>query len=1164
MRDDWDQLFFVTEVEAVTEDLQVDGLDCRWFRSPSIAHPAVILYVHGGGFRLGSLNSHQKLMSDIACIAQCQVLGVNYQCMPDAVFPIQLEQVVGVYRWLIDRGHAAKNVLIAGDSAGGSIAAGLMQWIKQDLTETLPQPAGAILLSAWLDLTLSGESYVSREGKDPVHQTRMLESLARLYAGQETDLENPLLSPLFGDLAGLPPTLLQVGDHEVGLSDSITYAEKMQAAGARAQISVWPEMIHVFQMFPDELPDARKAIQEIGTFVHTIVPVTERKPAPYVSRSKVNPPPASDREIKRVSLLDDVGDHQSTRKLTLLQAPAGYGKSTAMCQVLERFRQQGVTTLWLNFDDADNDMSRFLAAFGLAVAPYSKKLTEASYKSPRNQELAHWIIESLNAIAEPTAIFFDNLEAIRNPAVLGLIARGIEALATNCCIFIASRTAPPIGLAKLAARDQLNSIQIADLRFNESETRDFFVKHLDSEILDEQTRQLYRRTDGWPVALKLAALALHGKTNAEQHIANFSGTNAAVAAYLAEEVLISLPASTQDFLLQSSIFDEISVSICDRVLQRSDSKAVLDDLQARNLFVSNSNEQSDLFQYHSLFRDFLRTQLPRRHPQVVGKLHRSAGQVYLDHGRPIPAIRHTLKAGDADLALELLNQYADQLVSHGRIGLLTQLLDQISPRRLDEHVHLKLIYALCLTYTRGPRPAYELVANLDESSLPADSAAHLIALRSVQLGMMDRIQEAHDNGLAAQEKMTDSAPNARIILSQALTQTSIILGEHQKARAFCDRARFAPSSNVDIFNLVLAESAESGMELMAGQLRQARRRIDLAIERKRNDENRRGRGIAMASIQLAEILYEQGDSESARPLLATNSALVQDMGPPDSLIAANVVYSRILADEGDYEHALQLLIELETSGHRLHLPRVVASARLERSRLWLEQGDINGAREQLELARRTYDWDGAKMLWFAANDTLNPEITELRWYLRNGNTDKALPLARTLLKSAEHARRVRRTLKLRVLLAEAQFKNGDHNAAFRTMNNALHFAAQEGFVSTFLEEGPALTPLFNEMGVSAPGFHQVGQSNDGHPMKHVQAPSMEQANAAMPNDARLTKKEMDVLSVLAMGLSNIAMAEKLFVSESTIRTHLRNINSKLNARSRTEALSIARQLGLIG
>ena len=888
----------------------------------------------------------------------------------------------------------------------------------------------------------------------------------------------------------------------------------------------------------------------------------------YISHAKIRAPKQPPDEVPRSSLVNELSTHPSIRKLTVLQAPAGYGKSTTMRQVMAEYEKRDFVTMWLNLDEADNDLSRFLAAWRQAVAPVADQFSDENYLSVSDEELAHLIIDGCMIVMHPTVVFFDNMEVIRNPAVLGLITRGIAALPENFRIFASSRTAPDIGLTRLAAKGQLRLVDADALRFNIEETQSLLAQK-DSDVLSlspQQIQRLYQSTSGWPAALKLATFALEGKPNADKVINNFSGTDAAVAAYLAEEVLTSLPPETQEFLLWSSIFEEMDVGICDQVLQREDSLSMLEDLQQRNLFISSSVENTDLYRFHSLFRDFLQTQLQRRHPKQLTQLHHTASQVYLKQERTIPAIRHALKSGENELALQLLEDNVDKLLSQGRIGLLTNLIGQLSRNMLDQHLHLKLVYALCITYTRGPQEAYGLLMDMDDSELPAKLKAYLLALRPMQLGMMDRIEEAHSQGMAALSQVKAQSVNAQIILSQCLTQTSIILGEHAQAREFCDQSRQSSGEKPDIFNLLLAESAESSIDLMAGHLKQASARIKLAMTQQSEHKihNHRGRGVTMASIQLAEILYERDECSTALPLLITNSALVQDMGPPDALITASVIFSRIVDSEGDYEHALQLLIELESSGHRLNLPRVVASARLERSRLWLAHGDPQGALEQLKLAQQSYDWKQTENLWFAANDTLTPDIVHLRWLLRTGESNKALPMARNQLKAAERSGHARRALKLRILLAEAMFVSGDHNSARRNMKLAIEFAEQEGFARTFVEEGPSLIPLFNDMGVSHSPLKKTQDGTPANTTTSSTALTPQQVIAAMQEEDRLTNKEMKVLSVLAMGLSNKAMAEKLFVSESTVRTHLRNINLKLHAKNRTEAVSIAREMGLIG
>lgn len=269
MRTSWDKLFAGDLGDVQLQDLEIKGMKSRWIRAAEVTSPAAVLYIHGGGFRLGSVNSHQKLMSDIATASGCQVLGINYRLLPDYHFPAPLEDVLTAYRWLLDQGFNSEHIIIAGDSAGGGLAASLLQLIRQQ--EELPMPGGVVLLSPWLDMTLSGDSYDSRAEQDPVHQKKMLQVIASQYAGDDNALDTPLLSPLFGDLRKLPPTLIQVGDCEVGLDDSVSYSREAEAAGSPIQLSIWPEMIHVFQMFADDLEPGREAIQEISVFIRAII-----------------------------------------------------------------------------------------------------------------------------------------------------------------------------------------------------------------------------------------------------------------------------------------------------------------------------------------------------------------------------------------------------------------------------------------------------------------------------------------------------------------------------------------------------------------------------------------------------------------------------------------------------------------------------------------------------------------------------------------------------------------------------------------------------------------------------------------------------------------------------------------------------------------------------
>ncbi|MDO8864105.1 alpha/beta hydrolase [Haliea sp. E1-2-M8] len=266
MRRDWDELFWNDSQPCDYEDTTLGGVAVRWIDAPGANRDRVCVYFHGGGYKMGSVVSHHELMVRISAAANCRVLGVNYRLTPEHCFPAPLEDGLAVYRTLLEHGFDAAEVALVGDSAGGGLAASLLLAIR---SEHLPLPCATVLLSAWLDMSLSGDSYESRSQSDPIHQKSMLQAIAQQYLGEGVDPRQASASPLFGKLHRLPPILLQVGECEVGLDDSRAFADKLRESGGQVQLSVWDHMIHVFQQFGNDLPEARQAIAEIGEFLQT-------------------------------------------------------------------------------------------------------------------------------------------------------------------------------------------------------------------------------------------------------------------------------------------------------------------------------------------------------------------------------------------------------------------------------------------------------------------------------------------------------------------------------------------------------------------------------------------------------------------------------------------------------------------------------------------------------------------------------------------------------------------------------------------------------------------------------------------------------------------------------------------------------------------------------
>ncbi len=263
MRADWEAAFQPCMIAASHQRVCANGIDGEWI-SANAQHDKAILYFHGGGFRLGSVSSHRELIARISAASGCRVLAINYRLAPEHRFPAQLEDAAAAYAWMLSQGLRSEDIAFVGDSAGGNLVLSTMLDLRE---RRQALPAAGILMSPWTDLAATGASYVSRADADPIHQRPMILALAKNYLGKDGDPRHPLASPLYADLASLPPLLIQVGDRETVLDDSIMFADKARAAGTEVELQVWDGMIHVFQMFAAELPEACQAIDSIAAFL---------------------------------------------------------------------------------------------------------------------------------------------------------------------------------------------------------------------------------------------------------------------------------------------------------------------------------------------------------------------------------------------------------------------------------------------------------------------------------------------------------------------------------------------------------------------------------------------------------------------------------------------------------------------------------------------------------------------------------------------------------------------------------------------------------------------------------------------------------------------------------------------------------------------------------
>ena len=890
--------------------------------------------------------------------------------------------------------------------------------------------------------------------------------------------------------------------------------------------------------------------------------------------SKLTPPFPKAGQIERPRLV-----HLATKarwaRLILIQAPAGFGKTTMMLQIRARLVAGGIPCAWLTLDQADNDIGRFLSCLTLVCERLSPAAVSDSGHAADQAAIGGSVIELMDRLAgieRPFGFFIDDFESIQNPAVMALVKELLVRLPAGAQLILSTRTVPALELARLRGCGELLEIQPSQLRFSVKETDEFMRAGRGLSLHVDDVAKLHHKTEGWAVALWLASLALERRDEHSAFIEEFSGSNSAVADYLAEDVLSRLPQALCQFLTKTSILGRFNAALCDAVCGRGDSAAVLDELERANLFVVPLGGDPQWYRYHSLLADYLHSHLKVIDPQSVPLLHRAASEWYRRQRRPVPAIEHALASADLDYALPLLSLHAEQLLADGRVRLLARWLDAVPDTILEIYPRLRAVHAWSLTFTRGPSEAMARVEAMERAQIAdPDTRAHLLALRPVLLDMMDRSEAAWSVGTENLKHLPPGRSYPRSILSNTTANAAVTLGKHQQAFALLEEARRGQGIQVSVFNQVYSECVEGNFDLVQGRLQQALGRFNVAARAGANETSSHTNGNAMAAILLAISRYESGEAEQAERLLNVYVPLVKDLCLPDLLIAGHVILARLAQQRGDSERAFRLLSELEQQAHQAGLPRAAASAHLERARMALLREDVGAAQSSLRRAEEGYDWAHVGGFLQMANDIEIPRLARLRLAVRSGGSADALATVISELECAQAAGRHRRALPLRLWKAEALYATGQIRPAMNAIGEALRFGARAGFVQNFADEGTTVMRLVHEYRVTrgpdqilGPGTvsqnyleRLLGTSDPDRGAKSVQ-PSRDPVFVEP-----LTRKELQTLELLAEGLSNTKIGERLLVSQNTVRTHLRNLNVKLDAVNRTQAIAVARRLNLI-
>ncbi len=853
-------------------------------------------------------------------------------------------------------------------------------------------------------------------------------------------------------------------------------------------------------------------------------------------------------------------------KLTLLSAPAGYGKTTLMVQWHTHLRGQGTPTGWLTLEEADNDPGRFLSYLTAAVQRSIPSVDQAGPErllpnaghAPTG--LLLYLLDRLAGFTDPFTLFLDDFGVIQSPEVLDIVHQLLHHLPPGKRLVIALRQAPGLRLERIRAQGELVEIDFKDLQFTRDEVEQFLRQSQRLDLHRGDVDHLLGLTEGWVAGLQLTTLASPGR--GAQDTADRARSWSPMRAYdfLFEEVLARQPEAIRSFLLTTSILGRLTGPLCDALTGRDDGFETLEHLERSNMFLLPLDAEHRWYRYHGIFASSLRRQLERGGWNRCVALHRAACEWYAGVGEIQEAAEHARLAGDSEHAAVQMERCAFELVRNGLTATIVAWGDWLSEELLQRHPALQLAYIYALIVRHDSEKALGVLDRLERRGEPSavtpPTALDHRNLRVLALFAQDKIAECESAAAAALEHYDGGDPQRPPMFLPTLLHIvgflKLTLGRFEEALKYTWLSAQLVDRAPGVMMLI-NRFLEQVIGLTQGRLCEAMALGRSALVQAASSPSRySGGGTAIAALQ-AETLYEKNELAEAEELLTPYHSMLQ-VAIPDVAILGLRTLARIRIAYGDLAGAIRYLSELERLGAERRLARLSATARQERVRIALQRGDAAQAAQILRHHDDEPIWASFAGRCMIGNDPETPEITRLRVMVGQGHSTEALGGLKEALKNAESTGFVRRGLLLRILTAKALDSSADRRQGLRVLKEALTLAQGEGFVRIFVDEGAAVTRMIREIrkfaasaelmergalsveyldtilnatGESAPREAAVATGDGGIPVE------------------RLTPREVDILEKVAKGLSNEDLADQLCISVHTARFHLRNIYGKL-------------------
>ena len=877
--------------------------------------------------------------------------------------------------------------------------------------------------------------------------------------------------------------------------------------------------------------------------------------------------------------------------LVLVCAPAGYGKTVLLTEWAQGVRHP---VAWLSLDSGDNDPARFwryaVAALD-RVRPGSGGRLSPLLGPPAPQSFEGLVTALVNELAarpgeDEALLVLDDYHVIGSRSVHESLGFLLEHLPPGLRLVLASRSDPPLALARLRARGQLAELRAAELRFTTEEAAALLQQVAATPrgaLSDAVVAALAARTEGWAAGLQLAGLSLRGQPDIAGFVAGFTGSHRYVLDYLAEEVLERQSVQVRAFLLETSVLERLSGALCDAVTGRAGNQALLGQVERAGLFLVPLDEVRAWWRYHHLFADLLRARLQDEQPGRVAQLHRNAAAWYSEHGLADDAIRHAVAAGEVTWAARLIEQHFDGVYHlRGEAATIQRWLSVLPADLVRSRPRLLLAQAL-MAATSGRVAAVEPLLDAAERT-PAGAAGEPFEPTAGRAGSMlvnvPALIALHRGYLA---QLRGDAEGTAAFASRALAELgegewllgSTIQGFHAVAEWLHGRLAQAE----DAFVSSIAARRAAGLLTMAvwagyelSQVQRAQGRLDAAVRTSQQMLELTaplGRpplpAAGPAYVALAEVAYQRNELDTALRRVTEGIALCRQFVYTTPLATGLATLAWIRQARGDPAGAIEAIGEAELASPRL--AGLLNPVPAQRARLLLAHGDLAGA------AR----WTSERGLGADDEPDYPREPGHLvlaRVLLAHGRPGQALPLLDRLYASAVAQDRAGSLIELGSLRALALAASGDEAGAVDALAESLTLACPQGFLRVFADEGAPMANLLGRLIAAQRAEHAAARSVPLGCVAQLMKAFGDQrteacsgpgtSTAAVPAMVEpLTERELEVLGMLAAGRPNQAIARDLVVALDTVKKHVSHILDKLGAANRTQAVARARQLGLI-